>query len=346
MSGVPLRKLAKIPDVGIILSALFLAASLIGAGFVFFGDISGGSPQRQVTLEADGISEVYFTRASTVGEFLREQNIDPQPYDHVIPAAVTPIKPGLFISFSPAERVYLADSGAEPHEIMCAGQTVCDLLTMQDITIGPLDRVVPPLATPLEKDMTVEITRVDVLDITTSRVIEPPLVIEPDAELPRGRMEEVSPGSPGVAEDVTRYYFLNGEETTCTDLGSRIMIPPEERVARVGVRSAPPLLSRGSSGIHRDVMEMDATAYDPGLQSCWPFADGLTATGHVAGHGVCAVDPDVIPLGTELWIEGYGYALACDTGGAIKGNRIDLCFDTRSEALHWGRRNVLVYVLE
>ncbi|MCX6645022.1 MAG: 3D domain-containing protein, partial [bacterium] len=214
------------------------------------------------------------------------------------------------------------------------------------ITIGPLDRVVPPPSTPLEEDMTVEISRVEIVDVTTSRVIDPPLVIEPDSELLRGHMVEVTPGTPGVAEDVTRYYYLNGEETTRVDIGSRIMTQPEERVARVGVRSMPPLLSRGNAGIHRNVMEMEATAYDPGPLSCGPFANGRTATGQVATRGVCAVDPTVIPLGTELWIEGYGYALACDTGGAIHGNRIDVCFDSRSEALRWGRKNVLVYVLE
>ncbi|MCX6646383.1 MAG: ubiquitin-like domain-containing protein, partial [bacterium] len=110
---------------------IILSASLIGAGFVFFGDFPGGSPLRQVTLEVEGVSQVYFTQVSTVGEFLREQSIDVQPFDEVIPSAVTPIKPGLFISYATAEKVYLAESGGEPREIMCAGQTVCDLLNME-----------------------------------------------------------------------------------------------------------------------------------------------------------------------------------------------------------------------
>ena len=63
-------------------------------------------------------------------------------------------------------------------------------------------------------------------------------------------------------------------------------------------------------------------------------------------YGVVAVDPRVIPLGTKLYIEGYGYAVAEDTGGAIKGNRIDLCYTDRAKAEAFGRRNVKVYILK
>ena len=86
---------------------------------------------------------------------------------------------------------------------------------------------------------------------------------------------------------------------------------------------------------------MEATAYtaeDGG-------GDGYTATGQYLQRGMVAVDPDVIPLGSQLYIEGYGYAVAADTGGAIVGDRIDLAMDSTSEALNFGRRDVVVYVL-
>ncbi|GAW29881.1 hypothetical protein ULO1_24510 [Carboxydocella sp. ULO1] len=59
-----------------------------------------------------------------------------------------------------------------------------------------------------------------------------------------------------------------------------------------------------------------------------------------------AVDPRVIPFGTRLWIEGYGEGIAADMGSGIKGNHIDLFFDSYGEAINWGMRNVTVYVLE
>jgi 3D (Asp-Asp-Asp) domain-containing protein len=97
-------------------------------------------------------------------------------------------------------------------------------------------------------------------------------------------------------------------------------------------------------------MTMVATAYDPGPASTGKSpghpAYGITASGMRAGHGVVAVDPRVIPLGTRLYIPGYGNAIAGDTGGAIKGQRIDLGFATYNEAIRYGRQTVTVYVLD
>ena len=86
---------------------------------------------------------------------------------------------------------------------------------------------------------------------------------------------------------------------------------------------------------------MESTAYS----AQQPELSNYTASGHRAVRGVVAVDPRVIPLGTWLYIEGYGRALASDTGGAIIGNKIDLCFDTVAEAIQHGRRNVRVWIL-
>ncbi len=89
-------------------------------------------------------------------------------------------------------------------------------------------------------------------------------------------------------------------------------------------------------------MIMRATAYSPQE----PGLDDHTASGLPARYGVVAVDPTVIPLGTRLLVEGYGEAIAGDTGSAIKGMRIDLCFDTLAECEAYGVRMVRVTVLE
>lgn len=100
---------------------------------------------------------------------------------------------------------------------------------------------------------------------------------------------------------------------------------------------AEPLSSRGMR-----IIPMQASgysAYDPGNSY-------YTATGSFLRRGIVAVDPNMIPLGTRLFIPGYGYAVADDTGGAIVGTRIDLAFDTHEEALWFGRRNVVVYIVD
>ncbi len=333
--------------VGVELSlvALCLIVAVAWGGRVFVGGISGGTPAKHVTLISSGTSESLFTHARTVGDFLHEVGIDFAPEDRIEPPPQTPLKTGLVVSYLKAVQVLVSDAGRPAVEMTVPCETVCDLLDDAGIEIGPMDRVVPHLSTPLEPDMVVDITRVEVLDLTSRHDIEPPLVVEADPDLLRGHVEEVQPGAPGVAEDITRIYYRNGEETLRLSMGSRTIEEPRQRVVKVGTRSVPMLASRGGS-FGRDVISMVATAYDPGPISCAPYADGRTATGHIAGRGVCAVDPAFIPLGTQLWVEGYGYALACDTGGAIKGNRIDLCFNTYSEAIAFGRRTVVVYILD
>lgn len=103
------------------------------------------------------------------------------------------------------------------------------------------------------------------------------------------------------------------------------------------LRNSTPDVSRGSRSLN-----MHATAYsayDPGCGS-------YTASGNLVRKGLVAVDPSVIPLGTKLFIPGYGYAMADDIGGAINGHIIDLAFDSHEEALAFGSRRVEVYVIE
>ncbi|MEW6226508.1 MAG: 3D domain-containing protein [Bacillota bacterium] len=92
-----------------------------------------------------------------------------------------------------------------------------------------------------------------------------------------------------------------------------------------------------------------ATGYTAGYESTGKNPGdpgyGLTRSGLPAAPGVCATDLDVIPLGSVLYVPGYGYAVALDTGDDIKENRIDLFFQDRQKALVWGRRTVEVTVI-
>lgn len=100
----------------------------------------------------------------------------------------------------------------------------------------------------------------------------------------------------------------------------------------------------GAPENYRRMLDMTATAYGPGMLDNGKWNNSTYVGGKVK-KGVVAVDPKVIPMGTKLWVEGYGPAVAEDQGSAIKGNRIDLAFDTRQEALDYGIQKVKVYVL-
>ncbi|MEK6448781.1 3D domain-containing protein, partial [Priestia aryabhattai] len=93
-------------------------------------------------------------------------------------------------------------------------------------------------------------------------------------------------------------------------------------------------------------MTVEATAYTANCAGC----SGTTATGvnlkSNPNQRVIAVDPSVIPLGSKVYVEGYGQAVAADTGGAIKGNRIDVFVSSDNAAQDWGRRSVKITVID
>ena len=97
-------------------------------------------------------------------------------------------------------------------------------------------------------------------------------------------------------------------------------------------------VSRGS-GRSIYVSATAYSAYDPGNSN-------RTAAGTLVRHGVIAVDPSVIPLGTRVFIPGYGEAVAEDVGYAIKGYRIDVAFDSHAEALMFGRQDLEIFIME
>lgn len=87
-----------------------------------------------------------------------------------------------------------------------------------------------------------------------------------------------------------------------------------------------------------------ATGYCPCAKCNYPYGGQPSYLGYPLGRGIIAVDPKVIPMGSRLYVEGYGSGIAADQGNAIKGNRIDLCFSNHQEALDWGIKTVKVTV--
>jgi 3D (Asp-Asp-Asp) domain-containing protein len=147
-------------------------------------------------------------------------------------------------------------------------------------------------------------------------------------QLRSGTSRTVQNGRNGEKEVVYRVYSRpDGVELRREKVSERVVKKPVNEIVQEGQRTTLP--SRGYfSG--RRMLTMIPTTYDP--YHCGGDGRGLTATGLKARYGVAAVDPKFIPLGTRLFIEGYGYAIAADTGGAIKGNRIDLCVDSKHQA--------------
>lgn len=194
----------------------------------------------------------------------------------------------------------------------------------------------------IQKDSVVKIGYVSKrVKQTVSRPIPIETIRERDDKMSKGEERVVQTGEAGF-EAVQEEVLFDGDTQIGVNVIKRdVLKEMEPRIVKVGTRENTVETSRGAVRYSK-VLTMHATAYTTAEGN----GDGITASGIPATRGVVAVDPSIIPLGTKLFIPGYGEALAADTGGAIQGNRIDLLMDTKSEAYAFGRQNITVYVLQ
>ncbi len=244
---------------------------------------------------------------------------------------------------APTIPVVLMDGVSSPRTLATQGGTVADVLREAGVTLNSDDRVAPALTTPVTAQLAVTITRVRFADEKVTKSIPFRTVFQMSKAVRPGTIRQGHTGVPGVLTQTYRVGFVNGTRTSRWLLSSVVTRRPvdQQTLAGIRVQMAAALPSRGGAYNRMRSLMMTATGYSPYEGS----GSGRCATGMRAGYGVVAVDPRVIRLGTRLYISGYGYAVAGDTGGAIKGRRIDLGSSTYSEAAQVGRRRVQVWVL-
>ena len=238
--------------------------------------------------------------------------------------------------------VKIWSDGAE-RQVTTAQSSVGATLKEAGIVVGPLDVVSPATSERPCDGMQIKVVRVSVDIEAEKRSIPFDTVKTFTKSLKPGQVKVTRDGVNGEKEVRFSVRGEDGNVVKRTPIGSRTVIRPVNKVVSIGSRGN--YVSRGEYQTRR-VLRMHASAYEPGPRSCGWSADGRTACGMKAGYGVVAVDPRVIPLHTKLYVEGYGMAIAGDTGRAIKGNRIDLGFNTYREAMRFGRRSVIVHILE
>lgn len=231
--------------------------------------------------------------------------------------------------------------------VTTAAGDVRGVLEENGISLGADDQVSPALTDRAVPGQTIRIVRVVQWTDVLRKPIAAKTVHRPDFAIAPGHSVVLSPGAPGVRA-TTVHFVKRDEALTKTVVRSVVLRAAKPRVIGVGFDEYQAFVKFGHRGLDktasaaRSVLRMVATAYTAHCAGC----SGITASGRRAGHGIVAVDPRYISLGTRLYIPGYGYAIAGDTGGAIRGNRIDLGFNSRSDALQFGRRTVTVYQLK
>lgn len=232
-------------------------------------------------------------------------------------------------------------------------ETVGEILSRAGVSLGAQDIVTPAVSENAENGVDISVTRY--VSYKTEKLVDISYgkEVQKTAQLDRGTTKVIQKGSNGQKKQIYQVVVKDGVETR-TLLREEVVKQATPQITQVGTRtgvSGPGsvAVSRGGAPIrYKQAINVTATAYTTERQR-----HKRTATGAVARVGLIAVDPKVIPLGSRLYITSadgkswvYGTAVAADTGGAIKGNRIDLFFDTHRECINFGRRKAIVYVLE
>jgi len=239
--------------------------------------------------------------------------------------------------------IVVKDGAAQSRICVTTGKTVGEALAGLGIAVTRDDRVTPPLDSAVQAGTPVVITRIRTEQEQVTSPIPFRSILRMSHDVAPGRIASGKAGRPGVLTRTFLVTYVNDKPAARKLVSSDVTQQPvdQETLAGIRTRMARALPSRAGTYRRLRCMDMVATGYSPYEGS----GSGRCANGMRAGYGIVAVDPRLIHLGTRLYIEGYGYAIAGDTGGAIKGHRVDLGHTTYREAYAVGRRRVKVWIL-
>ena len=252
-------------------------------------------------------------------------------------------------------HVYEIDNNGTVKTYKTSCKTVKELLSDLKIKVDDDDIVIPDLDTELKSEGKISIIKVDVKVI--EKEVEAPFktIKKKNKELTHKQSKILVQGVNGKNKVKCKTYYAGDKLIKEEVIHVETIVKPIDQVFEEGTKDV--FTNDRGDFTARKAIKMVATAYEAGPRSTGKRPGdkgyGITASGARAKRGTVAVDPRVIPLGTKLYIKSltpgvpdYGFAIAQDTGGAIKGNKIDLFMDTVWECLQFGRRPVMVYILK
>ncbi|WP_108672154.1 G5 and 3D domain-containing protein [Peribacillus acanthi] len=304
-------------------------------------------PAKQITLIQNGKEKKIWTTAETVGELLKESKLEVKKEDQITPSLDTELQGNMKVAFEKSFLLHVVDGTKKVNQVWSTSTTVADFLKHQGIVLNELDRVEPGLKDYVQANSTVKIVRVEKVTDVVEEPINFAVISKKDSSLSKGKEKVVTEGKKGVKSKQFEVIKENGKEIKRTLLSEKILKEKQDQVVAVGTKVLVAQVSRGTSENTSDGRELyvNSTAYTAHCNGC----SGVTATGYNLKSNpsakVIAVDPSVIPLGTKVYVEGYGYAIAADTGSAIRGNKIDVFFSSKSQAYKWGVRKVKIRIL-
>ena len=302
---------------------------------------------QKVVLAQDGKKEEVWTTADNVEGLLEEQKVEVDKKDKLTPSKDTELKTDMEVEVETAFPLTLA-VGDKKRQVWTTSTTVADFLKQQGVKLNDLDRVSKDPAEKVEANDTVRVVRVEKVTDVVEEPIKFQVIKKKDRTLLKGKEQTVTPGKKGIVAKKYEVVKENGKEVKRKLISKNVVQEKKDKVVAVGTKQAAlqasvqPTNVSTSSGKE---IYVSSTAYTSSCHGC----SGVTSTGvnlkSNPNAKIIAVDPSVIPLGSKVYVEGYGYATAADKGGAIKGNRIDVFFSSTNEAYRWGVKKVKVRIL-
>ena len=312
--------------------------------------------KKDVVINDNGKLIVCKTMKNTFMETLDQNNITVKACDYIsIPLETSLQRTKLNeIYIKRAVPVYItADSSRT--EVLTYRDTVEEMLRESPVKLGGLDRLEgAALQDKISRDMSIKIVRVGENVLSEQEQVPFTIQKKANSRLDIGTEKIVQQGQEGIREKQYKVVIEDGIEVSRQLVKDSILKNPVNMILEFGT-----ILnyktSRGDTVRYSKVMDMKATAYTASFKDTGKVPGhpqfGITATGIKAKKGIIAVDPRVIPLYTRVYVEimgkipDYGYAVAADVGGAIKGNKIDLYYDSQDYVDWFGVQRVKVYIL-
>ncbi|MCD8048251.1 MAG: ubiquitin-like domain-containing protein [Clostridia bacterium] len=301
-------------------------------------DLFSGATMKEsatVIVRYNGEETVYETYAKTAGDFTAIEEIAIKDNDKVSFDDDTEIIDGMLLEIDTAKYVTVYDNG-ESYGAITYAYVVEDVLVDFERPLDDADKVFPKRGTAVYDGMEITVSRAACVYFTNDGVSDSYYTYQ----------RTVGSFLTEVGVSVDSQTIVSPSEDTLITSGMQITVTTVKPASASGSQ-----ISFDIDLSNARVITCEATAYTSSEDETWPYSSGITATGVPFQVGVVAVDPDVIPLKSKLYIETedgsyvYGYCVADDTGGAIKGNKVDLAMNTKEECFDFGRRTVKVYIL-
>lgn len=314
--------------------------------------VEGAPTVNVVILDNNGKKQAVLFPGGTVAEFLELTKTTVGKNQIVIPSLNTKIADDMVVTVRNAKPVEVSADGKTRTVVLSYGR-IDESLRLAGIALGSDDILSVKRDAKVETLEKVTIQRVTYQNVTTTEKVDYDKVSENSDEIELGETKLARKGQNGEKKVVTKVKYIDGKQSDKTVVSEKITKKPVDELTLVGTKGAG---STGGAGTFTDSngtkVAYSAVLTGSGTAYTAPAGSG-TATGVTAYHGGVAVNPNLIPYGSKLYVESvdgsfvYGYCTAVDTGGALMDGTaiVDCFYDTYDECVNFGRRDVNVYII-